>query len=105
MHVFKHYGTVELTDWQLFDMKSLMDKRYRRRVQEVIETPPSEQDWADYRAAKIAHDFLLSSPYFRDGGPDEGSEVEKPQSDRQYIYAESEDEWLDRCRDLLKENP
>lgn len=102
MNPYKNYVAISMSEWQMFDMKSMTDDRYRRKVQRVIETHPSEKDWEDYRAAKEAREYLLLSPYFRDGGPDDGSEVEEPRMSRKYIYAESEDEWLDRCRDLLK---
>lgn len=98
----KYSAAIRISEWQLFDMKSISDPRYRRKVKEVIEHQPTEQDWANYRAAKEAHEFLLESPYFIDGGSDDSSHVEEPEPRREYVYAETTAEWLDRCRELLK---
>lgn len=98
--VKKHYAALKVSAELLFMTRAWRDSRYNRRVKEVIETPPTEQDWADYRKAKEAHEFLLSSPYFIDGGPEDGSSVEEPTPKREYIYAETKDEWLARCWEM-----
>lgn len=94
---------IRLSAEQVYEYRAWRDRRYRRRVQEVIETPPTEQQWADYRKAKEAHEYLMQSPYFQDGGPDDGSSVNEPTPDREYIYAETTEEWIQRCQELDKE--
>ena len=54
-------------------------------------------------ALEKAHDFLLRSPYFEDGGPDERSQVNPPEPAREYEYAETVEEWLARCRAIEQE--
>lgn len=94
---------IRLSAEEVYMYRSWDDSRYDRRVEKVITTDPTEAEWAEYRKAKEAHDFLLESPYFQDGGPDEGSSVEEPEPKREYIYAETTEEWLDRCRKLDEE--
>lgn len=103
MKPHKNYVAISLSLHQIVEMRSTTDDRYRRKVERITETPPTEKDWADYRAAKEAHDFLIESPYFIDGGNDYGSEVEEPTPSREYAYAETEAEWLNRCRELIEE--
>ena len=94
---------IRLSAETVYMYRAWNDDRYGRKVERVITTEPSEADWAEYRKAKEAHDYLLESPYFQDGGPDEGSSVEEPEPKHEYIYAETVEEWLDRCRELDRE--
>jgi hypothetical protein len=96
--------TIRLSHEQVFESRGLFDARYRRLLNRVIITQPTEADWADYRKAKGAHDYLLDSPYFEDGGPDERSSVTKPEPKREYIYAETVEEWVARCLEIEKED-
>jgi len=88
------------------EMRFLMmaDPRYRRLVERIDITQPTEADWAEYRKVKKAHEYLLNSPYFDDGGPDERSSVSPPEPTREYVYAETTEEWLTRCRAIEQED-
>lgn len=103
MKIHKNEVYLSLHAEQVYMYRAWKDDRYRRKVERVITTDPTEADWAEYRKAKEAHDYLLESPYFQDGGPDEGSSVEEPEPKHEYIYAETVEEWLDRCRELDRE--
>lgn len=100
MKIRKFSAAVYFSAEQVFMHRALYDTRYERRVKQVNITPPTEAEWADYRKAKEAHEYLLASPYFDDGGPDEGSSVSEPEPGREYIYAETVDEWIARCREI-----
>ena len=101
MKLHKHSVAIRIPDEMRFLMMS--DTRYRRLVERVNITQPTEADWAEYRKAKKAHEYLLNSPYFDDSGPDERSSVSPPQPTREYVYAETTEEWLTRCRELDQE--
>lgn len=103
MKIHKNEVYVRISAEQVYMYRAWQDRRYSRKVERVITTDPTEAHWAEYRKAKEAHDYLLESPYFQDGGPDEGSSVEEPEPKREYIYAETTEEWLDRCRKLDEE--
>lgn len=94
---------VRISAEEVYMQRAWADPRYGRKVEAVITTEPTEADWAEYRKAKEAHDYLLESPYFQDGGPDEGSSVSEPEPKPEYIYAETTKEWLDRCWNLDEE--
>jgi len=94
----KNSAVIRISDEMRFLL--MADARYQRRVDRIIVTQPTEADWADYRKAKEAHEYLLNSPYFDDGGPDERSSVSPPEPTREYIYAETTEEWIARCREL-----
>jgi len=101
MKISKVSAAIRIPDEMRF--LCMPDPRYRRLVDRIIITQPTEREWEDYRKAKAAHDYLLMSPYFDDGGPDERSSVSPPEPKREYIYAETHEEWLNRCRELDKE--
>lgn len=103
MRIHKNSVVIRLSHEQVFMHRALFDARYQQRVKRVIVTQPTEADWADYRKAKEAHDYLLASPYFEDGGPDERSSVTEPEPKREYIYAETVDEWIARCHKIEEE--
>lgn len=94
---------IALSAETVYMYRAWQDRRYSRRVEQVITTDPTEKDWTDYRKAKEAHEYLLQSPYFEDGGPDEGSSVSEPVPSHEYIYAETTEEWIKRCQELDKE--
>jgi len=100
MELNKNSVAIRLSAEQAYMWRALNDPRYYRRIKETIVTQPTEAEWADYRKAKAAHGFLLASPYFEDGGPDERSQVVEPEPRREYIYAETHDEWIARCLEL-----
>jgi hypothetical protein len=99
----KNSYTIRLSAEQVYWQRGFHDSRYNRKVERIEVTQPTEADWGHYRTAKAAHNYLLSSPYFEDGGPDERSTVNKPEPKREYIYAETHEEWLARCRALDQE--
>ena len=103
MNIHKNSVAIRLSAEQVYMHRSLFDVRYSRRVRQLIITEPTEADWADYRRARDAHEYLLASPYFDDGGPDEGSSVSEPSPSREYVYGETVDEWIARCGELEKE--
>lgn len=103
MKIHKNYAAVNISLEQLFMHRSLFDVRYTRRVRQLIITEPTEADWADYRKAKEAHDYLIDSPYFEDGGPDERSSVTEPVPRREYVYGETVEQWIARCLQIEKE--
>lgn len=103
MNINKNSVAIRLSAEQVYWHRGFTDNRYSRRVERVIITEPTEADWADYRKAKEAHEYLLASPYFDDGGPDEGSSVSQPEPSREYIYAETEAEWIARCHEIEME--
>lgn len=94
---------IRISAEQVYWERSWRDKRYTRKIGEIIVAEPTEADWEQHRAAKAAHDLLLQSPYFEDGGPDERSKVVEPEPKREYVYAETHEEWLARCGELDKE--
>lgn len=105
MNIRKNSVAINLNAEEVFMHRSLFDDRYSRRVKQLIITQPTEADWAEYRKAKEAHEYLLGSPYFEDGGPDERSSVTEPEPGREYIYAETVEQWIARCRRIEKEEP
>lgn len=100
MKVFKQHASIWISAEQVYMHRAFNDPRYERRVSHVNVTQPTEAEWADYRTAKEAHEYLLNSPYFDDGGPDERSSISPPEPSREYSYAETVDEWLARCREI-----
>lgn len=104
MKLNKNSVAIRLSHEQVFMHLALFDPRYERRLERVIVTQPTEADWVEYRKAKEAHDYLLASPYFEDGGPDERSSVAEPEPRREYIYAETVKEWVARCLEIEKED-
>ena len=103
MKINKNWAVIRVSAEEAYMHKSLFDVRYSRRVRQLIITEPTEADWAEYRKAKEAHEFLLNSPYFYDGGPDEGSSVSEPEPKREYVYGETVEDWIARCQELDKE--
>lgn len=103
MKLHKNYAMIGLSAEQVYWSRGFQDSRYNRLVERIDITQPTEADWDEYRKAKAAHEYLLGSPYFQDGGPDDGSRVEPPEPTRTYIYAETHEEWLNRCRELDQE--
>ena len=100
MKLHKNYVAIRVSAEQVYWQRGFWDSRYQRIVERVEVTDPTEADWEDYRRARDAHEYLLASPYFQDGGPDEGSTVEPPEPTRTYVYAETHEEWLNRCHAL-----
>ena len=100
MKLNKNYAVIRLSAEQVYWERGFRDSRYNRKVDRIEVTQPTEADWAEYRKAREAHEYLLSSPYFDGGGPDERSQVSPPEPTREYIYAETHDEWLARCREM-----
>lgn len=105
MNINKNYAAIRISAEEIYMHRSLFDVRYARRIRQLIITEPTEADWAEYRKAKEAHDYLLQSPYFEDGGPDERSTVVEPEPKREYVYGETVEEWIERCQELDKETP
>ena len=104
MKINKNHMVIRITAEQAYEWKSMRDALYERKLAEVIETLPTAADWDDYRKAKEAHDYLLKSPYFEDGGPDERSSINPPEPLREYVYAETVEEWIARCLEIDKED-
>lgn len=93
-HLFK------LSDEMAFEMASDRDPRYKRRVKEVIRRAPTPEQLAEFERVKAAWEIVSNSQYFEDGGPDYGATLNPPQDEYEYIYAETHDEWLARCRGI-----
>lgn len=104
MNINYNSYAIRLSREQVFENRGLSDARYRRLLNRVIVTQPTEADWGQYRMAKAAHNFLLDSPYFEDGGPDERSSVTEPEPKREYIYAETVEEWIARCLEIEEDS-
>lgn len=100
MNLNKNACAIWMSHEQVFMHRAMSDPRYSRRVERVIVTQPTEADYAEYQKARDAHEYLLNSPYFDDGGPDERSSISPPEPTREYIYAETIDEWIARCKEL-----
>ena len=105
MNINYNSFVTRLSHEQVFEQRGLSDARYRRLMNRVIVTQPTEADWGQYRMAKAAHEYLLESPYFEDGGPNERSSVTEPEPKREYVYAETVEEWIARCLEIEKEEP
>ena len=103
MKLHKNHAVIRLSAEQVYWERGFRDSRYNRLLDRIEVTQPTEAEWAEYRKAKAAHDYLIMSPYFDDGGPDEGSSVSPPEPRREYIWAETHEEWLARCRALDQE--
>lgn len=73
---------------------------FTRLVASCTETPPTEEQWAEYREALDLFEKLNQSPYFHIGGYDAEVTVEEPQPTVTIEYAETEDEWAARVRTL-----
>jgi hypothetical protein len=83
-----------------YTYKALGDERYRRKVERVVETPPTAEELAAYAEAEAAWAILEHSPYFDGGGPEYGPELTPPQPKCEYVYAETEEAWIERCRTI-----
>lgn len=85
-----------------------MDKEshpgYPRNPRRYVEhrVPPTEQQWADYRKAVEALEFLRTSPYFMEGGPEYGAEVNEPHDYIWREYTETWDEYRERYNKWLE---
>lgn len=85
--------------WEMFYSEiSERDPRYARKEKSRTLTPPTEEEWADYRKACEALDFLQTYPGFEDGY--DSSFVLEPQPRVEIEFAETVDEWLKRCRKM-----
>lgn len=97
----RNHVTIRLS----YDQLALTDDRYDRKIASKKTTPPTPEQWAEYRHAKALFEELSESPYFQDGGPDEGATVTKPWPHTEYVYAETEAEWSERCANITGPNP
>lgn len=102
--VRKNAYAIRLSAEQVYWERGFRDSRYNRLVERIDITQPTEQDWADYRKAREAYDYLLESAYFDIGCSCEHPSVSEPTPSREYVYAETHEEWLARCKELDKEN-
>lgn len=98
-------GRNQVTIRLSYDQLALTDDRYARKIASRKTTPPTPEQWAEYRHAKALFEELSASPYFQDGGPDEGATVTKPWPHTEYVYAETEAEWSERCANITGPNP
>lgn len=73
---------------------------YERKVESRTAQEPTEADWADYREACDLLERLEASPYYQAGGPDYGAEISEPRTTYTYVYAETVEEWKERCKEV-----
>lgn len=97
MEVNKNSVTIRISNEMAFWMQAQVDPRYARRIEREDVTQPTDEEWEDYRNARDALARLRESPYFEDGGPDYSAAVREPEPRREYVYAETNEEWLARC--------
>lgn len=71
-----------------------------RKVATRTETPPTEQDWAEYHEGVALLDKLRANRYFDEGGDEYGATMSEPQPTVHIEYAETEDEWTARIAEL-----
>lgn len=76
---------------------------WAREVERIDETPPTAEEMRDYDKACALLDELQGYDCFEDGGSDYGAEVRKPTPHREYVYAETEEEWIARTDAWLNE--
>lgn len=74
---------------------------WARKVERTITTPPTRQEWDDYREANALLDRLYEFGCFDAGGPDYAANVEKPRDHHEFIYAETKDEWIARTDAMI----
>lgn len=101
--VFKYGSTFTVSTEELASARSWNDPRYNRKVKETIVHPPTQADWDEYREGVAMLKRLRKNKFYQEGGPDEGSSVDKPRARHEYVYGETHDEWLERVRELLRE--
>lgn len=73
---------------------------FTRLVASRTETPPTEQQWAEYREAADLLAKLEANPCFYVGGYDCEIRIDEPAPTVHVEYAETEDEWAARVRTL-----
>lgn len=83
--------------------RSRSDPRYKRLVASQTEIAPTNEQMAEYNRALELFAELETNRYFSDGGYEYGASIDKPTGRREYTYAETHEEWLDRVRALLAE--
>lgn len=98
MAIQKFGVTMQISD-ELYFM-SRTEPEFERKVLREVEHPVTEGEWATYREGVRLLDALRKNPYFEEGGSDYGAEITKPEPRVEYIYAETHEEWLARCRAL-----
>jgi hypothetical protein len=71
---------------------------YKRKVEQVIQHPPTPEQIAEYERVKAALDSIIDSEYL--AYDDNGVWVEEPTGERETVYAETEEEWRNRVAKL-----
>jgi hypothetical protein len=69
---------------------------FTRLVASRTETPPTAEEWAEYQEGVELLERLRENRFYREGGPDEGSEIEQPRPHVHIVYAETEAEYAAR---------
>lgn len=101
MTTVKNYIAIRMTEEQWLDsLASRYGGDFCRKVASRTETPPTDADWAEYQEGVELLEKLRENRYYREGGPDEGSEIEQPSPDVQVVYTETESEYAARVRTL-----
>lgn len=91
-----------LTEEQLFDSMSHRDSRYQRKA-EYKTVEPTPEEWARYHEAKKAFDLLEAYDGMDWGIPESDPFVYEPSPKQEVTFLETNEEWLERCRQLQKE--
>lgn len=94
-------AVVMISDEALFLDLGWQDARFIRK-HDVVETPPSEDAWKRYKRALKGLKWLEDYEGTEWGGPDYGTEVLPPSARYTYNYHETHEEWLARCREIMK---
>jgi hypothetical protein len=73
---------------------------YQRRVRNITTTPVTQEQETAHAKAVEALAHLTSYEGYNNGNPDYEPEIEPLRPAREIDYAETWEEWADRCREL-----
>ena len=100
---FKKWTThIRVSEEYWFEMLATKDGRFHRRVEREEEVLPTAEDWAKYERALELWEELRGNPFFDFYG--EEPWIDEPRPDVRIVYAETHEEWLERCRELMKDD-
>ena len=95
-------GAIQMiSDEALFRDMGYRNPEFQRKAN-VTEIPPSAAVWARYYTALVAVQALQAYEFTKWGGPDYDTEVREPEPTLEFEYLETHEEWLARCREIVK---
>ncbi len=86
-------GYIQRIGWESWG--DWFDPKYKRKVDHVETTPPTEEDLAVHARAVELLAELERNPYYRVW--DDRAYIMGPTPTTHYVYAETVEEWRERC--------